>query len=118
MSEVRASFGTAKSEGQGMTSSLELEPVDRLALAAGIWVAGAIGLAIGSGMYFYGLVCAAITALMLLSERFLRPGERLGRALTDRATTERHGWDHAAGSKVDANPERLQALRESAYGIR
>lgn len=62
-----------------MTSGLEPESADRLALAAGIWMVGAIGLAIGSGMYLYGLLCAAITALVLLSERFLRPGERLGR---------------------------------------
>jgi putative Mg2+ transporter-C (MgtC) family protein len=50
-----------------------------LTTAAGIWVVGAIGLAIGSGMYLVGLVCAAITALVLFSERVLRLGERLAR---------------------------------------
>ena len=50
-----------------------------LTTAAGIWVVGAIGLAIGSGMYLVGLICAIVTALVLFSERLLRLGERLAR---------------------------------------
>jgi putative Mg2+ transporter-C (MgtC) family protein len=61
-----------------------------LTTAAGIWVVGALGLAIGSGMYLVGLVCAIITALVLFSERVLRLGERLARK---RSETHQSGED-------------------------
>ena len=50
-----------------------------LTTAAGIWAVGAIGLAIGSGMYFLGLATAIIAGAVLLSERVLRIGDRLAR---------------------------------------
>ena len=50
-----------------------------LTTAAGIWAVGAVGIAIGSGMYVVGLVTAAITGAILLSERLLRIGEKLAR---------------------------------------
>lgn len=50
-----------------------------LTTAAGIWAVGAVGMAIGSGMYVLGLVAAVITGGILLSERMLRIGERLAR---------------------------------------
>lgn len=50
-----------------------------LTTAAGLWSVGAIGLAIGAGMYLVGIACAAIAGLILVSERVLRLGERLGR---------------------------------------
>lgn len=50
-----------------------------LTTAAGIWAVGAVGMAIGSGMYVLGLVAAVITGAILLSERMLRIGERLAR---------------------------------------
>ena len=51
--------------------------VHGLTTAAGIWAVGAVGMAIGSGMYVLGLVAAVITGAILLSERMLRIGERL-----------------------------------------
>ena len=48
-----------------------------LTTAAGIWAVGAVGMAIGSGRYLLGLVAAVIAGAILLSERFLRIGERL-----------------------------------------
>lgn len=53
--------------------------VHGLTTAAGIWAVGAVGMAIGSGMYVLGLVAAVITGAILLSERMLRIGERLAR---------------------------------------
>lgn len=50
-----------------------------LTTAAGIWAVGAVGMAIGSGMYVLGLVTAAIAGTILLSERLLRIGEKLTR---------------------------------------
>ena len=50
-----------------------------LTTAAGVWALGAVGLAIGSGLYWFGLACAVIVATILASERFLRLGERLAR---------------------------------------
>lgn len=64
------------------------ERIHGLTTAAGVWVVGAIGLAIGSGMYLVGLVCAILTALVLISERVLRFGERLARKRP--ATKENH----------------------------
>jgi putative Mg2+ transporter-C (MgtC) family protein len=48
-----------------------------LTTAAGIWAVGAVGMAIGSGKYLLGIVAAVIAGAILLSERFLRIGERL-----------------------------------------
>ena len=65
--------------------------VHGLTTAAGIWVVGAIGLAIGSGMYVVGLLCAIIAGLVLLSERILRLNERLERhPTTSDSTNERN----------------------------
>lgn len=50
-----------------------------LTTAAGIWAVGAVGMAIGSGMYILGLATAAIAGAILLSERLLRIGEKLTR---------------------------------------
>ena len=50
-----------------------------LTTAAGMWAVGAIGLAIGSGMYLLGLATAIIAGAVLLSERVLRIGDRLAR---------------------------------------
>lgn len=69
--------------------SLQAFPdADRSRIAAGV-VSG-LGF-LGAGRYLYGLVCAAITALVLLSERFLRLGERFGRHSDRRATIAREG---------------------------
>ena len=46
--------------------------VHGLTTAAGIWTVGAIGLAIGTGLYVPGVVCALLVAVILASERALR----------------------------------------------
>jgi uncharacterized membrane protein YhiD involved in acid resistance len=43
-----------------------------LTTAAGIWTVGAIGLAVGSGMYVAGVGCALLAGVILASERALR----------------------------------------------
>lgn len=53
------------------------QTVHGLTTAAGIWAVGAVGVAIGTGMYVIGIVCAAITFLVLASERVLRLQTRL-----------------------------------------
>lgn len=74
--------------GAGMILKDADARVRGLTTAAGIWVVGAIGVAIGSGMYLYGLVCAALAALVLFSERVLRLGERLRRRRARAATDD------------------------------
>ena len=51
--------------------------VHGLTTAAGIWAVGAVGVAIGTGMYVIGIVCAVVTGLVLASERVLRLESRL-----------------------------------------
>lgn len=74
--------------GAGMILKNAGDRIHGLTTAAGIWVVGAIGLAIGSGMYLVGLACAIVAALVLLSERVLRLEERLARRRSER--DERH----------------------------
>lgn len=77
--------------GAGTILKDSQERVRGLTTAAGIWVVGSIGVAIGAGMYGVGLACALLTGLVLLSERVLRLSERFGRhriATTD-STDER-----------------------------
>ncbi|MFG1346485.1 MgtC/SapB family protein [Ancylobacter sp. VNQ12] len=74
--------------GAGMILKSAGDRIHGLTTAAGIWVVGAIGLAIGSGMYLVGLACAIVAALVLLSERVLRLEERLARRRSER--DERH----------------------------
>lgn len=64
--------------GAGMILRDADDRIRGLTTAAGLWGVGAIGLAIGSGMYLIGIACAIIAALILVSERVLRLGERLG----------------------------------------
>ena len=78
----------ALSIGAGMILKSAGDRIHGLTTAAGIWVVGAIGLAIGSGMYLVGLACAIVAALVLLSERVLRLEERLARRRSER--DERH----------------------------
>jgi len=46
--------------------------VHGLTTAAGIWTVGALGLAIGTGLYVTGVVCALLVAVILASERTLQ----------------------------------------------
>jgi putative Mg2+ transporter-C (MgtC) family protein len=63
--------------GAGTILKGEDTRVRGLTTAAGIWAVGAVGLAIGSGRYFIGLTTVVIAGVVLLSERFLRIGDRL-----------------------------------------
>jgi putative Mg2+ transporter-C (MgtC) family protein len=58
--------------GAGLILKRDRQEVLGLTTAAGIWTVGAIGLAVGSGMYLAGLGCAVLAALILASERALR----------------------------------------------
>ena len=58
--------------GAGMILKGDRHGVYGLTTAAGIWTIGAIGLAVGTGLYLQGVVCALIVAAILASERALR----------------------------------------------
>ena len=63
--------------GAGMILKGEKQEVKGLTTAAGIWVAGGIGLAIGSGLYVIGLLSAALAMFVLASERILHVDARI-----------------------------------------
>jgi putative Mg2+ transporter-C (MgtC) family protein len=65
--------------GAGMILKEEGQEIHGLTTAAGIWAVGAIGLAIGAGMYPLGIASALLVGLILASERVLRLNERLAR---------------------------------------
>ena len=53
--------------------------VQGLTSAAGIWAVGAVGLAVGSGLYLLGVSSAVLVGVLLASERLLNIAERLER---------------------------------------
>jgi putative Mg2+ transporter-C (MgtC) family protein len=57
--------------GAGMIIRTQGREIKGLTTAAGIWAAGAIGLAIGSGMYITGIFSAILVLFLLSSERLL-----------------------------------------------
>lgn len=65
--------------GAGMILRKEDHEVYGLTTAAGIWAVGAIGLAVGSGMYTLGITAAVLVAIILVSERVLRFDQRVSR---------------------------------------
>jgi putative Mg2+ transporter-C (MgtC) family protein len=65
--------------GAGMILKGEGQEIHGLTTAAGIWAVGAIGLAIGAGMYLLGIASAVLVGLILASERVLRIDARLAR---------------------------------------
>jgi putative Mg2+ transporter-C (MgtC) family protein len=65
--------------GAGMILKEQGPEIHGLTTAAGIWAVGAIGLAIGAGMYLLGIASTILVALILASERALRIDERLAR---------------------------------------
>lgn len=65
--------------GAGMILKTGGEEVHGLTTAAGVWAVGAIGLAIGSGMYQLGITSALLVGVVLVSERILKIDERLAR---------------------------------------
>ncbi len=65
--------------GAGMILKRDQHGVYGLTTAAGIWTVGAIGLAIGTGLYLPGVACTLIVAIILASERALRLNMRFRR---------------------------------------
>jgi len=63
--------------GAGMIIRTQGREIKGLTTAAGIWAAGAIGLAIGSGMYITGTFSAILVLFLLSSERLLHIDERI-----------------------------------------
>jgi len=57
--------------GAGMIIRTQGREIKGLTTAAGIWAAGAIGLAVGSGMYIMGIGSAILVLFLLSSERLL-----------------------------------------------
>ena len=69
--------------GAGMILKRRGEGVQGLTTAAGIWAVGAIGLAVGAGMYLLGITTAALVGLILASDRALKLDQRLARWRAD-----------------------------------
>jgi putative Mg2+ transporter-C (MgtC) family protein len=65
--------------GAGMILKREGEKIEGLTTAAGLWAVGAMGLAIGSGMYLLGVVTALLVGMILGLESMLKLDERLER---------------------------------------
>jgi putative Mg2+ transporter-C (MgtC) family protein len=65
--------------GAGMIIRTQGREIKGLTTAAGIWAAGAIGLAIGSGMYITGIFSAVLVLFLLSSERLLHIDENINR---------------------------------------
>ncbi|MEA3375629.1 MAG: MgtC/SapB family protein [Chloroflexota bacterium] len=73
--------------GAGMILKGE-EEVHGLTTAAGIWVVGAVGLAIGAGWYLLGIATAALVGVVLGLERIFRIDERLAQSRLAREAAE------------------------------
>jgi putative Mg2+ transporter-C (MgtC) family protein len=58
--------------GAGLILKRDDREVIGLTTAAGIWTVGAVGLAVGCGLYLAAIGCAALVLLILTSERALR----------------------------------------------
>ena len=74
--------------GAGMILKRGGEGVQGLTTAAGIWAVGAIGLAVGAGMYLLGITTAALVGLILASDRALKLDQRLARWRADTETQD------------------------------
>lgn len=74
--------------GAGMILKRSGEGVQGLTTAAGIWAVGAIGLAVGAGMYLLGITTAALVGLILASDRALKLDQRLARWRADTETQD------------------------------
>jgi putative Mg2+ transporter-C (MgtC) family protein len=79
--------------GAGMILKRD-DRVQGLTTAAGIWAVGAIGLAIGAGLYLLGIVTALLVGVILGLERILRIDERLARSKLSRDAPEADGQGH------------------------
>ena len=74
--------------GAGMILKKEGEKIEGLTTAAGIWAVGAIGLAVGAGMYLLGIVAAVLVGLILAAESILKLDERLEQRRAGAATRD------------------------------
>ena len=63
--------------GAGMILKSSDKEIKGLTTAAGIWTAGAIGLAVGSGLYGLSIVATILALFLLASETLLRLDERI-----------------------------------------
>jgi putative Mg2+ transporter-C (MgtC) family protein len=72
--------------GAGMILKREGEKIEGLTTAAGIWAVGAMGLAIGAGMYLLGIVAAMLVGLILAAESILKLDERFERRRAEQPT--------------------------------
>jgi uncharacterized membrane protein YhiD involved in acid resistance len=64
-----------------------------LTTAAGIWAVGAIGLAIGAGLYLLGIVTALLVGVILALERVWRIDERLAQSKFTREVPQAEGQE-------------------------
>jgi putative Mg2+ transporter-C (MgtC) family protein len=67
--------------------------VQGLTTAAGIWAVGAIGLAIGAGLYLLGIVTALLVGVILALERVWRIDERLAQSKCTREVPQAEGQE-------------------------
>ena len=65
--------------GAGMILRMGGGEIRGLTTAAGIWVVGAVGLAIGAGKYLLGIATALLVLMLLAMERWLKIGARIAR---------------------------------------
>ena len=65
--------------GAGMILKEPGNIIHGLTTAAGIWAVGAVGVAIGSGLYLLGISTTVLIFIILTSERVLKLDERLTR---------------------------------------
>jgi putative Mg2+ transporter-C (MgtC) family protein len=63
--------------GAGMILKSSDKEIKGLTTAAGIWTVGAIGLAVGSGLYGLSIVATILALILLASETLLRIDERI-----------------------------------------
>lgn len=69
--------------GGGMILRQEGRGILGLTTAAGIWALGAVGMAIGAGLYLLGTATALLTGLILASERMFRLDEMVSGLVRD-----------------------------------
>jgi uncharacterized membrane protein YhiD involved in acid resistance len=78
--------------GAGMILKRD-DRVQGLTTAAGIWAVGAVGLAIGAGLYLLGLVTALLVGVILGLERVVGIDERLAQSKLTRDAPQTEGQE-------------------------
>lgn len=73
--------------GAGMILKRD-DQVHGLTTAAGIWVVGAIGLAVGAGLYLLGIATTMLVGVILALERVLRIDQRLAQSKLSRESPQ------------------------------